>query len=126
MDKKQIIDEIAKKHHLILDENDPIFAIVTANEIMFDDYIKQLEKAQIKNKADLESYKQSLISDIQEEFKKHHQILQELKLNKISNSNYNQLQNEKNIDFNKKNIFIAFIIGQIIFLLIGLIIGILL
>ncbi|MBZ7987963.1 conjugal transfer protein TraM [Campylobacter canadensis] len=126
MDKKQIINEIAKKHHLILDENDPIFAIITANEIMFDDYIKQLEKAQIKIKADLESYKQSLISDIQEEYKKYHQVLQELKLNQVTNLKSNQLQNEKNIDFNKKNIFTAFIIAQIIFLLIGLIIGILL
>ncbi|MBZ7995410.1 conjugal transfer protein TraM [Campylobacter canadensis] len=126
MDKKQIINEIAKKHHLILDENDPIFAIITANEIMFDDYIKQLEKAQIKIKADLESYKQSLISDIQEEYKKYHQVLQELKLNQVTNLKSNQLQNEKNIDFNKKNIFTAFIIAQIIFLLIRLIIGILL
>lgn len=126
MDKKQIINEIAKKHHLILDENDPIFAIITANEIIFDDYIKQLEKAQIKIKADLESYKQSLISDIQEEYKKYHQVLQELKLNQVTNLKSNQLQNEKNIDFNKKNIFTAFIIAQIIFLLIGLIIGILL
>lgn len=93
---------------------------------MFDDYIKQLEKAQIKIKADLESYKQSLISDIQEEYKKYHQALQELKLNQVTNLKSNQLQNEKNIDFNKKNIFTAFIIAQIIFLLIGLTIGILL
>lgn len=41
MNKKELIEEIAKKHHIILDENDPILAVVSANEIIFDDFLKK-------------------------------------------------------------------------------------
>ncbi|EGY4845193.1 conjugal transfer protein TraM, partial [Campylobacter coli] len=54
MNKKELIEEIAKKHHIILDENDPILAVVSANEIIFDDFLKKIDLLFIKHKTDLE------------------------------------------------------------------------
>ena len=56
MKKDEMIKIIADKHKLILDENDPIFAVITANELLFDDFISKIDRYFIKQKADLETY----------------------------------------------------------------------
>ncbi|OCR84700.1 conjugal transfer protein TraM, partial [Campylobacter fetus subsp. testudinum] len=66
MNKQEMLDEIAKKHKIILDENDPIFAIVNANEMLFNDFLSKLDKYFIKQKADLESYKTSILKELKD------------------------------------------------------------
>ncbi|EAI4450166.1 conjugal transfer protein TraM [Campylobacter lari] len=125
MNKKELIDEIAKKHHIILDENDPIFAVVSANEIIFESFIKQIDTLFLKQKSDLETFKVNIINDIkdynnnsQENLKA---IINEINTNINIKSEIKQDNNSKKINLNYLLIFFA---GQIIFLLIGLIIGI--
>lgn len=129
MDKKTILEEIAKKHHLILDSNDPIFAVVTANEIIFDDFLSKTDKLFIKHKMDLESYKVAIVKELKEYSKDNHEALKTLLRNETSISVNQVVKDEANNsnsstpDIKK---YIAWVIlSQIVFLFIGLIIGLL-
>lgn len=62
--KQAIIEEVAKRHHLILDDKDPILAVVTANEVIFEELISKADILFTKHLADLESYKSSLTREI--------------------------------------------------------------
>ena len=42
MDIKALIDEVAKKHHIILTEEDPIFITVTLNEMILNHFITEI------------------------------------------------------------------------------------
>lgn len=126
MDKKAIINEIALKHNIIIDENDPILAVVSANEAIFKEFEKRLESILIKQKMDLESYKNSII----QEFKKQDKIIFDVLENtaklqnsqiKINTDNDTNKKDTKNINY--KIIFISAGL-QIIFFLVGIIIGI--
>lgn len=126
MDKKAIINEIAQKHNIILDENDPILAVVSANEAIFKEFEKRLESILIKQKMDLESYKNSII----QEFKKQDKIIFDV-LENTAKPQSSQIKINTDNDTNKKdtkdiNYKIIFISAglQIIFFLVGIIIGI--
>lgn len=40
---KELIDEVAKRHGIMLDEKDPILVTLTLNEIIIENYIKAVE-----------------------------------------------------------------------------------
>ncbi len=130
MNKKMILEEIAKKHHIILDDNDPIFAIVTANELIFDDFLEKINKLLVKNKADLESYKVAIVKELKEYSKANADSLKTLLRNESDLANL-QTQTIKQDDSSStpkedlKKYFIWFVIAQVVFLFIGLIIGLL-
>lgn len=126
MDKKAIINEIALKHNIIIDENDPILAVVSANETIFNEFEKRLENMLIKQKMDLESYKNNIIQEFKNQDKIIFDILEHTA--KLQNSqikiNTDNDTNKKNTkDINYKIIFISAGL-QIIFFLVGIIIGI--
>ena len=126
MDKKAIINEIAQKHNIILDENDPILAVVSANETIFNEFEKRLENMLIKQKMDLESYKNNIIQEFKNQDKIIFDILEhtaklqnsQIKINTDNNTNKKDTK-----DINYKIIFISAGL-QIIFFLVGIIIGI--
>ncbi|EAJ7826549.1 conjugal transfer protein TraM [Campylobacter coli] len=129
MNKKELIEEIAKKHHIILDENDPILAVVSANEIIFDDFLKKIDLLFIKHKTDLESYKFNIFNEIREYSKSNQEILKDILTQAQTNQNTTKPPQEKTEDTKEKkntniNFLIIAIASQIIFLLVGLIIGI--
>lgn len=42
--KDEIIDKIRREHNIVIKKNDPLFAMVTANEIVLREQIKQINK----------------------------------------------------------------------------------
>lgn len=126
MDKKAIINEIAQKHNIILDENDPILAVVSANETIFNEFEKRLENMLIKQKMDLESYKNNIIQEFKNQDKIIFDILEhtaKLQNSKIKINTDNDTNKKDTKDINYKIIFISAGL-QIIFFLVGIIIGI--
>ncbi len=45
MDVKQLITEVAKRHHVMLGPEDPIFVTLTLNELVLSHYIEQVQAA---------------------------------------------------------------------------------
>lgn len=128
MDKKRLIEEIAKRHHIILDDMDPIFAVVSANEILFDDFLIRLDKALIKHKLDLESSKVAILKEMNAYSKETQEALRVLmrhESNMISSNPPVPTRKEEDHTASKsfKKIIMWNIFGQVIFLLIGIIIG---
>lgn len=126
MDKKAIINEIALKHNIIIDENDPILAVVSANEAIFKEFEKRLESILIKQKMDLESYKNSIIQEFKKQDKIIFDILEhtaKLQNSQIKINTDNDTNKKDTKDINYKIIFISAGL-QIIFFLVGIIIGI--
>ncbi|HDX6309612.1 conjugal transfer protein TraM [Campylobacter fetus subsp. fetus] len=121
MKKDEMLKIIADKHKLILDENDPIFAVVTANELLFDDFISKLDIYFIKQKADLESYKTTILAELKEYTQITKENLKNINIEEAS-LEYNQTIQDKNQLSNNKLFYIVAV--QIIFLLVGLIIGV--
>lgn len=121
MKKDEMLKIIADKHKLILDENDPIFAVVTANELLFDDFISKLDIYFIKQKADLESYKTTILAELKEYTQITKENLKNINIEEVS-LEYNQTIQDKNQLSNNKLFYIVAV--QIIFLLVGLIIGV--
>lgn len=131
MDKKELIDEIAKKHHIILDEADPILAVISANEMIFNEYINKVDNLFIKHKADLESFKISISRELKEYIETNKEILrtiaaQNLKFSESKQEKTEQPEGpkEEKYQISKNHIFI-FMISQIILLLMGLLVGVL-
>lgn len=126
MDKKAIINEIALKHNIIIDENDPILAVVSANESIFKEFEKRLESILIKQKMDLESYKNSIIQEFKKQDKIIFDVLENTAKPQGSQTNTNTSNNIDKKDTKDINYKIVFISAglQIIFFLVGIIIGI--
>lgn len=126
MDKKAIINEIAQKHNIIIDENDPILAVVSANEAIFKEFEKRLESILIKQKMDLESYKNSIIQEFKKQDKIIFDVLENTEKPQSSQTNTNTSNNIDKKDTKNINYKIVFISAglQIIFFLVGIIIGI--
>lgn len=126
MDKKAIINEIALKHNIIIDENDPILAVVSANEAIFKEFEKRLESILIKQKMDLESYKNSIIQEFKKQDKIIFDVLENTEKPQGSQTNTNTSNNIDKKDTKDINYKIVFISAglQIIFFLVGIIIGI--
>lgn len=54
LQKEEILNQIRKEHGIALDSKDPIFAVITANEIILKTYIKELEEQLIVQKNEIE------------------------------------------------------------------------
>lgn len=54
LQKEEILNQIRKEHNIALDSKDPIFAVITANEIILKTYIKELEEQLIIQKSEIE------------------------------------------------------------------------
>ncbi len=39
--KQEILEKIRQEHKIAIDEDDPMFAIITANEVVFEDYMSK-------------------------------------------------------------------------------------
>ncbi|MDY0215055.1 MAG: hypothetical protein RBS24_06070 [Bacilli bacterium] len=59
----EIIAKIAKEHSIILDRNDPVFAVITANECMFEDFITRIDKAIAVHSSEIEGMTAKYIAD---------------------------------------------------------------
>lgn len=116
-----MIKIIADKHKLILDENDPIFAVITANELLFDDFISKIDRYFIKQKADLETYKTNILAELREYAQTTKDSLKDITIQEIP-TEHKEIIVDKNQLSNSKIFLIVAV--QIIFLLVGLIIGI--
>ncbi|ARR04771.1 MULTISPECIES: conjugal transfer protein TraM [Campylobacter] len=121
MKKDEMIKIIADKHKLILDENDPIFAVITANELLFDDFISKIDRYFIKQKADLETYKTNILAELREYAQTTKDSLKNITIQEIT-TEHKEIIVDKNQLSNSKIFLIVAV--QIIFLLVGLIIGI--
>ncbi|AIR81603.1 TPA: conjugal transfer protein TraM [Campylobacter fetus subsp. venerealis] len=121
MKKDEMIKIIADKHKLILDENDPIFAVITANELLFDDFISKIDRYFIKQKADLETYKTNILAELREYAQTTKDSLKDITIQEIT-TEHKEIIVDKNQLSNSKIFLIVAV--QIIFLLVGLIIGI--
>lgn len=64
--KQKIIDTVAKEHHLIIDGNDPIFALITANEIALENYTKRIDQSNSINLVELENQYTKIVLEIKE------------------------------------------------------------
>lgn len=63
---EEIISKVAKRHGLALDRNDPIFAIITANEVMFEDFVARIEKSFVGHMREIEGMTAKYIADAKE------------------------------------------------------------
>ncbi len=123
MDKKEIIEEVAKRHHIILDETDPIFAVVTANELIHNEFLNKIDKVIAKHKVDLESYKIAILKELKEYSKDNQEVLKSLMRNEVASSSpvTKKEDGTPKKEF-KKYLFLG-IFFQVVFLLVGIIIG---
>lgn len=140
MDKEiydKIKEKIAKEHHLIIDEKDPIFAILTANEIVLSEYVNKLDQVISINLLNLENQYEKIIKESKELAENRISIAIEKTKEDLQNTRNNILKDikdslPKDIEIkgtapkekNKFNI-LYLIITAVVFLLIGLNIGIL-
>lgn len=128
MDKQTLINEIAKRNHIILDEQDPIFAILSANELLFDDYLKQIDKILVRHKADLESYKATILQELKEYSNENTTTLKTLLRDNQQENKAQPIPTDTTPKEKQKfttNTLLFIVSSQIIFLLVGLIIGLL-
>lgn len=126
MNKQEIINEIAVKHHIILDEKDPIFAVISANEKLLNEFEVKIDKILLKHKSELEGYKHTIIQELREYSSQTSEDFQNLLKNYnnqvISQKPTKEFSTSNNNDLNFTSL--SFIISlQIVFLLIGIIIG---
>jgi len=66
LQKEEILNQIRKEHGIALDLKDPIFAVITANEIILKAYSKELEEQLIVQKEELESITEKYLNRAKE------------------------------------------------------------
>lgn len=64
--KEAILAKIAKEHSLILPNNDAIFAVIIANEVMFEDFITRIEHSFEDHMKEIEGMTAKYIADAKE------------------------------------------------------------
>jgi len=63
LDKEKILDAIRKEHGVLLDTKDPIFAIMTANDIILTQQTEALEALLLQQKIEIESITQHYLKE---------------------------------------------------------------
>lgn len=63
LDKEKTLEAIRKEHGLQLDRKDPIFAIITANEIILSQQTKALESFLLQQRIEIESITQEYLKE---------------------------------------------------------------
>ena len=115
-EKNQILEAIRKRHGIAIDINDPLFAIVTANEIMLERQIKQQNKHFSEQLIEMETITQRYLTQSKELLEK--KLTLALKEAKEKQQENNQQTEEKTKE-NRANS----IIRPILFILTGIVIG---
>lgn len=64
--KEEILNQIRKQHGIALDSKDPIFAVITANEIVLNNYINQVEQKFIQQKIEIETITEQYLNRAKE------------------------------------------------------------
>lgn len=84
--KEDIIDKIRREHNLVIKKGDPLFAIVTANEMVLQEQIKQIHKIFEEQQISSEIATQNYLNQAKE-ILTHLCIKASLKQNKNNSSN---------------------------------------
>lgn len=64
--KEEILNQIRKQHGIALESKDPIFAVITANEIILNTYIKEIEQKLIQHKIEIETITEQYLNRAKE------------------------------------------------------------
>ena len=115
-EKEKIIQTIRKKHGIAIDINDPLFAIVTANEIMLERQLKQQNKHFTEQLIEIEIVTNKYLTQSKELIEKKLTLALKEANEKLQ---VNNQQNKKEIKEDKENS----IINPILFIITGIIIG---
>jgi len=115
-EKEKIIQTIRKKHGIAIDINDPLFAIVTANEIMLERQLKQQNKHFTEQLIEIEIVTNKYLTQSKELIEKKLTLALKEANEKLQ---VNNQQNKKEIKEDKANS----IINPILFIITGIIIG---
>jgi len=111
-EKEKILETIRKRHGIAIDMNDPLFAIITANEIMIEKQLKEQSKHFTEQLIEMEHITNKYLTQSKE--------LLEVKLSLAVKKAKEQLKiNKKETKENKPNSFIR----PILFIITGIIIG---
>ena len=115
-EKEKIIQTIRKKHGIAIDINDPLFAIVTANEIMLERQLKQQNKHFTEQLIEIEIVTNKYLTQSKELIEKKLTLALKEANEKLQ---VNNQQKKKEIKEDKANS----IINPILFIITGIIIG---
>ena len=85
--KQEILNKIREVHKIGVDEDDPFFAILTANEVAFEDHLAKLDTQNMEFYAKMESF----LKEIQKETKN----LAEVRISKAVNETFERLDDYK-------------------------------
>lgn len=139
-DLKAIQTALFDKYKINVDEKDPIWAVLTANTALFTEYVGKMEQALIRQKSELETFKDRFIAELDKEHKdtaknieekleklKDYEKQRRLEIDKMFENfikGFNDLKSDE-YKLNKRTL-IFFFGGQIISLLLGLAVGLIL
>lgn len=84
--REEIKAKIAKEQAIIVPNNDAIFAIMIANEVMFDFFISKMEKSLNNNSTSIEDRMEKYLADAKE--------LAEIKINAAADYTFNILETQ--------------------------------
>jgi len=115
-EKEKIIQTIRKKHGIAIDINDPLFAIVTANEIMLERQLKQQNKHFTEQLIEIEIVTNKYLTQSKELIEKKLTLALKEANEKLQ---VNNQQKKKEIKEDKANS----IMKPILFIITGIIIG---
>ena len=93
--KEAILAKIAKEHALILPNNDAIFAIITANEVMFEDFVTRIENSFVGHMREIEGMTAKYIADAKE--------LAEVHIGAAVDETYSVLEKRHELSINEIN-----------------------
>jgi hypothetical protein len=115
-EKEKVLEAIRKKHGIAIDKNDPLFAMITANEIILERQLKQQSNIFAEQLIDMENITKKYLTQSKE--------LLEVKLTIAVKEAKAQLQenNQQNKEETKENRANS-IIRPTLFILTGIIIG---
>ncbi len=115
-EKEEILETIRKKHGIVIDKNDPLFALVTANEIMLERQIKQQNKYFNEQLVEIEIVTNKYLTQSKELLEKKLTLALKEAKEKLQENNQ---QHKKETKENKENS----IIRPILLIITGIIIG---
>jgi len=96
--KQEILEKIRQDHKIAIDEDDPMFAIVTANEVVFEEYMTKQNIMFAEHLANMETSTENYLTRAKE--------LAEVKISKAVEDAYQKLEEfkeEAKTDFEVKN-----------------------
>lgn len=128
MQLKELIGEIARRHNIILDESDPIFAIATANELILDSFRQELHQELLEHLLELESHKASVRKELNIAKNEINNAIEALQRQAASTKEHTAIEPAlpaQNTEPKKLNFNLIWVVVfmQVVFLLIGFIIG---